>query len=92
MTIDAITVTNLDDPDRFIRNFRIRGYAISIDGEQTGITGELSDLQDAQTIPIGGRSASVVTLEVTSVYDAQPTDTGAAFEELAIAEVGFIGR
>lgn len=90
--LDEITITNLADPDRFVRNFRLRGYAISLDGEQTAIAGELDDVQQPQTIALGNRSASVVTLAVTSTYGAQSTDAGPPFEELAIAEVGFIGR
>ncbi|NNF64969.1 MAG: discoidin domain-containing protein [Acidimicrobiia bacterium] len=91
-TFDRLIITNLSDPDRFIRNYRLRGYAISIDGAPPAIVGELQDTPAPQTIELGGAQGSVVTLSVASTFASEATDSGPGFEELAIAEVEFIGR
>lgn len=91
-TFDRLIVTNLSDPDRFIRNYRLREYTISIDGAAQQITGELEDTPDPQVIELGGVVGSVVTLAVVSTFAAEATDAGPGFEELAIAEVEIIGR
>lgn len=92
VTFDRLIITNLSDPDRFIRNYRLRAYAISLDGAVQQITGELEDTPDPQVIDLGGVVGSVVTLSVVSTFTAEATDAGPGFEELAIAEVEFIGR
>ena len=90
-TFDRLILTNLNDPDRFIRNYRLREYTISIDGGPPAIVGALQDTSAPQTIELGGAQGSVVTLSVVSTFAAEATDSGPGFEELAIAEVEFIG-
>ena len=92
VTIDSMVISNLDDSVRFIRNYRVRGYAISIDGQPALIRGELEDTQDPQIIDIGGSTVSVITFNVVSTYSSETVDAGPGFEELAIAEVRFVGR
>ena len=90
-TFERLIITNLSDPDRFTRNYRLREYAISIDGAAPATTGELQDTPAPQTVELGGARGSVVTLTVVSTFAAEATDSGPGFEELAIAEVEFIG-
>ncbi len=89
---ETMTVSNVDDVDRYTRNYRVREYSVSVDGGVATIEGELADVQGTQTVDLNGVTGSVVTLTVLSTYPSTATAIGPAYDELAIADVGFIGR
>lgn len=92
VAIDSVVINNLVDETAFTRNFRIRSYEITTDDLPIPISGELADTQGPQTISLNTTLTARLVFRVTSTYSAAPVDDLAAFEELAVAEVTFLGR
>lgn len=91
VAIDSLLIQSPADEAAFIRNYRVRGYEISTDDLPTPITGELADSREQQTIKVASSATSRLVLRITSTYEPRPFQDQPPFEELAIAEVTFIG-
>lgn len=91
VAIDSLLIQSPADEASFIRNYRVRGYEITTDDLPTPITGDLADSREAETIAIASSSTSRLILRITSTYEPRPFQGQPPFEELAIAEVTFIG-
>lgn len=91
VAIESIVIQNPGDEGAFTRNYRIRGYELSTDDLPSPVAGELADTQDPQTIDFVTTSTSRLVLRVISTYEARALSGQSAFEELAVAEVTFIG-
>jgi hypothetical protein len=92
--IDHIEVYNIADATRFLRNYRIEEYKVTVD-DLPGI--EMFDaLEDQpggpQRISVASQETTVLTLEILSMYPAMRVDQAAPFEEVALAEIEFFGR
>lgn len=87
--LDEIVVHHLTDAERFARNYRIARFEIHFDGERAQ-EATVPDEPGAHAVPVAGR-ASEVRLVVTDVYPAELFGGGPPFEELAVAEIEFIG-
>ena len=92
VAIDSIVIQNPVDGTAFTRNYRIRGYEIVADDLPSSVAGELADTREPQTITLTTTSTSRLVLRVTSTYSAGAVGDQPAFEELAVAEVAFLGR
>lgn len=92
VAIESIVIQNPIDESAFTRNYRIRGYEIVAGDLPVPVTGELADTQEPQTIDLTTTSTSRIVFRVTSTYAAGAVDDQPAFEELAVAEVTFLGR
>jgi len=90
--LETITVRNLADEVRFLRNYRVRGYRIEFDGSDDTVEGELLDTRDPQDVWLAGVVTSRVVFRVTSTYTAEAVGDQTPFEDLAVAEVAFTGR
>ncbi len=90
--ISQIVIQNVEDNDRFLRNYRIEGLEITLDDIAVPIIRTLEDTTAPQSLDIGSLETNVVTMRVTSVYEASPVGIRAPFEELALQEVQFFGR
>ncbi len=93
VSIRYLEIYNIADQDRFLRNYRIEGYKITVDdlpGVEPRAT--LKDLAGGpQRIDIASIETTVLTLEVLTRYPSQAIGDQPAFEELAVAEVEFWG-
>ena len=92
MQISSIVVYNLENEERFRRNFRIKGLEISINDLPTKALETLNDTMEPQTIQIASVSTTEVVLRVTTTYQAEAVDGKFPFQELALQEVKFFGR
>ena len=90
--ITQIQIQNITDEERFIRNFRISDYEVTIDDLPTVTSGTLEDDNSPQTIPIPSLETRELTLRVINQYAAQPFEGKLPFRELAVQEVKFFGR
>ncbi len=90
--ISQIVIQNVEDNDRFLRNYRIEGLEIRLDDLGVPIIRTLQDTTTQQTLDIGSLETNTVTMRVTSTYEAQPVGNRTPFEELALQEVQFFGR
>lgn len=92
VAIDSIVIQSPADEAAFIRNYRVRGYVITTDDVPTPITGELADSREQQTVEVASGSTSRLVLRITSTYEPRSFQGQPPFEELAVAEVAFVGR
>ena len=87
-----VEVQNLVDEVKFKRNYRIKGYVITIDDlPAVERSGTLDDTNTQQTIAIGSVATRELVLVVTSIYPAEAVGDDPAFEELALHSVRFFG-
>jgi hypothetical protein len=93
VSIRYLEIYNIADQDRFLRNYRIDGYKITVDdlpGVEPRAT--LKDLAGGpQRIDIASIETTVLTIEVLTRFPSQAIGDQPAFEELAVAEVKFWG-
>ncbi len=89
--ITQIVIQNLSDNVRFLRNFRIQDYEITINDFPTAQIGKLEDTRAPQPITISSLSTTKLTLRVMSTYPAQSVAGNDPFHELALQEVKFYG-
>lgn len=92
--IDHIEIYNITDEVRFLRNYRIKGYKISVD-DLPGVV--LRDtLEDKiggpQRIDAGSIGTTEFTLEITSTYQSSPVEEAPPYLEVAVAEFAFFGH
>jgi hypothetical protein len=92
-SIRYIEIYNIEDQDRFLRNYRINGYKITTD-DLPGVENRntLQDLAGGpQKIDIASIGTELLTIEILSSYPSQPVGGQPAFDELVVAEVKFWG-
>jgi hypothetical protein len=89
--ISYIEIQNVENDERFARNYRIRGYAVVVDDLAIELTGRLEDTNDPQQIKIASLETTLLELQVTSTYPAQSADGQPPFNELAVQDVRFFG-
>lgn len=89
--IVEIDLVNIDDAEKFTRNYRIKGYQIVSDDLQVPISGTLEDVADPAAIRIASLETTELTLRVTSTHPATSFEGQPPFNELALAEVRFFG-
>jgi hypothetical protein len=89
--ISYIEIQNVQDQERFARNYRIRGYAIGVDDLAIELTGRLEDSNDPQQIKIASLETTRLEFRVTSTYPAQSADGQPPFNELAVEDIRFFG-
>lgn len=90
--LETMTIRNLADEVRFLRNFRVRAYRIEFDSPDDTVGGELLDTQDPQNIRLADVVTSRVVFQVMSTFAAEAVGEQAPFADLAVAEVAFTGR
>ena len=89
--ISYIEIQNVQDDERFARNYRVRGYAIGVDDLAIELTGRLEDTNEPQQIKIASLETTRLELRVTSTYPAQSADGQPPFNELAVEDIRFFG-
>jgi len=91
VSIREIEIQNVQNDEKFKRNFRIKGYIIKVDDIATEMSGRLEDTNEPRRISIASLQTTRLTIEVTSTYPAQAVGDKTAFNELALQEVRFFG-
>jgi hypothetical protein len=91
--IQYIEIYNIEDQDRFLSNYRIKGYRVTVDDlPGVEIRKTFEDLAGGpQKVDIASIETTLLTIEILSSYPSQAVDSGQAFDELALAEVKFWG-
>lgn len=90
--IRYLEIYNITDQDRFLRNYRIKGYKITTDDLPVEIRSTLLDLAGGpQRIDIASFGAETLTIEILTNFPSQAIGDQPAFEELVVAEVKFWG-
>jgi len=89
--IQEIEIQNLQDPEKFKRNYRIQGFVVEVDDLSTEIAGRLEDTNAPQRIRIASLETTTLTIRVQSTYPAQAVGDKPPFSELAVQEVRFFG-
>jgi hypothetical protein len=95
--ISEIRMLNLQDEEKFARNFRIKGVEITTDDLAASVNHTLENGADEQVIRIPSLETTVLTIRVLSTYPAEAwTDpdgeSKTPFDELALQAVSFFGR
>jgi hypothetical protein len=91
--IQYIELYNIEDQDRFLSNYRIKGYRVTVDDlPGVEIRKTFEDLASGpQKVDIASIETTLLTLEILSSYPSQAVNNGQAFDELAVAEIKFWG-
>ena len=89
--LTEIELQNLEEDERFKRNYKIQGYVITVDDMDIEIPGRLENTNDPQRIPIASLGTSSLIVRVTSTYTAEPAGDRPPFNELALQGVRFFG-
>jgi len=91
--IEYLEIYNIEDQTRFLRNYRIQGYNITVD-DLPGVTYRNTLKDEAggpQRIDIASIETTTLTIEILSDYPSQAVNGEIAFDELVVAEVKFWG-
>lgn len=91
--IEYLQIFNIEDQDRFLRNYRIQGYKINVDDlPGVDLRNTLDDTAGGpQRIDIASIETQTLTLEILSDYASQAISGDVAFDEIAVAEIKFWG-
>lgn len=91
--IQYIELYNIEDQDRFLSNYRIKGYRVTVDDlPGVEIRKTFEDLASGpHKVDIASIETELLTLEILSTYPSQAVNNGQAFDEIAVAEVKFWG-
>jgi len=89
--IREIELQNIEDLEKFQRNFKIQGYTITVNDLDVNIPGRLEKTNQPQTVRIASLNTISLTISVTTVYAAEPVEDKVAFTELALQGVRFFG-
>lgn len=90
VTVQSVTFVNVAEPSAFARNCKIQDFQISTQ-DLPGTVQTLQETASPQTFMIASASTTTLTITVTSAYPGQPYQEQPAFNELALAEVEFLG-
>ncbi len=90
--ITEVIFHNVEDPERFARNSRIKGLEVALDDLFQTTVAELQDLREPQSIRVPSLRTSRLTIAVTSAYPGQAYEGREPFSELVLAEIEFRGR
>ena len=89
--ITEIELQNLQDEEKFRRNYRIKSIVITVDDLQIEIPDQLEDNTEQRRIQIGSLATTRVRIEIRSTYPAEQFNGGVPFDELALQSVTFFG-
>ena len=91
--ITGLILVNLDDPERFYRNSRIRTFEISVGDADPIAVASIDDAPGPQGVPIEGLVVTdTLTIRLTAAYPGQRFEDREPFRELVLAEVVVVGR
>lgn len=91
VAISDLVIQGVGIEDRFVLNYKVQGYEISVDDKPGVIPGRLVNSMEPQHIGIDSAETTVLTLSVTTTFPAAPLGDHPPFNELAIGEIRVIG-
>lgn len=89
--ITHIELQNVTNNEAFRRNFKIRGYIITVNDLNLPISGRLANSSEPQTVRIASVETITLRIEVTTTHPAESVGDKPPFQELALEEVRFFG-
>jgi len=89
--IVEIELQNLEDEEKFRRNYRMKSVVITVDDLQIEFPLQMENSREPQRVQIGSLETTLVRLEVNSTYPAEQYEGGVPFDELALQDVLFFG-
>jgi hypothetical protein len=90
--VAEVVFRNLDDPERFTRNARIRSVEVSLDDMPQATIAVLADSREAQRVQVRSVHTSRVTVTITSAYPGEAYEGREPFRELALQGIEFWGQ
>lgn len=91
VAISDLVIQGVGIEDRFVLNYKVQGYEISVDDKPGVIPGRLTNSMEPQHIGIDSAETTALTLSVTTTFPAEPLGDHPPFNELAIGEIRVIG-
>jgi hypothetical protein len=93
VALEQVIFKNVEDPDRFKRNFRVMGFTIETDDVGTVQTDVLKDQPGSQVISVATVGTTELVFRVTSTYPAEALDANRGpYDTLLIQGFEFYGR
>lgn len=89
--ITEIVFQNLQDDDRFKRNYKIQGFVIITDDLTMDISGRLENTNGAQRVDIASLGTTTLRIDVKSTYLGESVVNSIPYDELALQAVQFFG-
>lgn len=91
--IEYLEIYNIEEEERYRRNYRIQGYSITVD-DLPGVDFRNTLTDEAggpKRIDISSIETTTLTIEILSDYPSQAVEGEIAFDEIVVAEVKFFG-
>ena len=94
VALESIQITNVEDEEKFRRNYRVRAVEIyADDNPDIPIPGEIPNANDRiHSVTTATNHTLELEIRVTSTWPSEPLGGGQAFDELAIQDLRFWGR
>ncbi len=89
--IREIVLQNVTDTEAFKRNYKIKGYTITVNDLNVPISGRLANSNEPQTVKIASLETIKLRIEVTTTHLAEPVGQNPPFDELALQGIQFFG-
>lgn len=90
-SLESLIITNLEDPTRFGRNYRIQGFDITTDDQPAPLTNIIPNQPGAHLVNFISLRTTTITITVTTIYASEEIEDQ-QFDELAVQEIQFFGR
>jgi len=90
--IAEVIFYNLDDPERFARNARIKAIEIVIDDLPQATIATLENTNEPQRVQLRSLHTSRVVITITSAFPGATYEGREPYPELALQEIAFFGR
>jgi len=91
VAISELIIQGVADEERFILNYKVQGYQITVDDTTGATRGRLRNTMDPQHITVDSTGTTILTLAVTTTFPPAPVGDKPPFTELAIGEIRVIG-
>ena len=90
-SLESMIITNLADPTRFGRNYRIAGFDITTDDQPAPLPNTIPDEPGPHAKNFVTLRTTTITLTITTIYASEQIEDQ-QFDELAVQEIEFFGR
>ncbi len=89
--LTEVVFENVTDEERYARNARIRRLQVATDDDPVTRWVELLDVTTPQRVEVSSEATAMLRMVVSAAYPGQAFEGRAPFEELALADIGFVG-
>ena len=89
--ITEVELLNLQDNEKFKRNYRMKSIVITVNDLEFEFTTQLKDSNEPQRVQVQSLETIELRIEVRSTWPAEQFNGGVPFDELALQSVRFFG-